>query len=144
MSKSACLVLSGFPIVPTSAVALAVGLLLPGGASANECLLENSICFFDKDLRSFYGDSAAPYSFVEGLRYADYYGKGERGSIEPALGTPIWKFLKCGPTQPSAGHGGLETEKVAPLSSAERVTKDGWIAAYGDIKDVGENVACAD
>ncbi len=132
MNKSACLILSGFPIVPTSAVALAFGLLLPGGVSANECLLENSIYFFDKDLRSFYGDSAAPYAFVEGLRYADYYGKGDRGSIEPALGTPIWKFPIAGYSpahRPPCYRSAVTSTSTTFCSPSLTVRSVSWVAS---------------
>lgn len=100
--------------------------------------------FFDRDFTSIppaAGDFAPAYALAEGLGYADYYGTGDQGQREPALGTPMWRFARCKaagekttavPTpagQPTAAEPGR-------LSSAERREDDGRISAYGYVSDL--------
>ena len=93
------------------------------------------IHFFDKHLRSIsLDDVAAPYAFVEGLGSADWYRGGAEIARRIPIGTPLWKFTSCRESSAVPRQTG-STEK---LSSAEWVTKDGRIAAYGDIKGIGE------
>jgi len=109
-------------------------LLTPRGGGNTEF---HRIHFFDEKLKSFDAEFAAPYAFVEGLGFADHYGKGELGSREPALGTPLWKFSQCKATQPDENSTETKSKEAGALSSAESVTDDGRIAAFGQIRDLG-------
>lgn len=99
------------------------------------------IHFFDKHLRSIeLGEFADPYAFVEGLRSAGWYGGGAESVREIPIGTPLWKFVSCRESSavPAPNENEETTGSTVSLSSAEWIAEDGRIAAYGEVKDVGE------
>jgi hypothetical protein len=109
-------------------------MLVPGDRDSDEF---HRIHFFDSALRCVEGDSAAPYAVVEGLGSADYHGPGQMGSVEPPLGTPIWKLEGCDASDATGGETQPATPQASALSSAESRTEDGLVSAYGDITGIG-------
>lgn len=97
--------------------------------------------FFDKNLRSMELDkSALPYAFIDGLGPADWYGvQADTTARKIPIGTPLWRFARCTASTNTAGATteNKQSGSTEKLSSAESIASDGQIAAYGDIKDVG-------
>ncbi len=94
------------------------------------------IHFFDEELKSAdWEEGAPPYAFIEGLGFADYYGK-DTGGREFILGDPMWKFARCRTARPEQIIGSPQTGPTQQLSSAEWIAGGGHIAAYGNIKDL--------
>ncbi len=98
------------------------------------------IHFFGIDLRSADWVERAPeYLFVEGLGpegYSSHRGKGGRDAV---LGNPMWKLVRCRDFSMDQKVLPLQSTKPAEeqLSSAEWMTDDGRIAAYGYIRSLG-------
>jgi hypothetical protein len=77
------------------------------------------IHFFDEDLKSAdWEEGAPPYAFIEGLGFADYYGK-DTGGREIILGDPVWKFARCRDFQPETTSGSGQIVPSQLLSGAE-------------------------
>ena len=96
--------------------------------------------FFDKNLRSMELDKfALPYAFIDGLGPADWHGvQADTTARKIPIGTPLWRFTRCSEltNTPGANTASKQAGATGKLSSAESITSDGWIAAYGDLKDV--------
>ena len=97
--------------------------------------------FFDKNLRSMELDKfALPYAFIDGLGPADWYGvQADTTARKVPIGTPLWRFAHCrqSTNSPGANAANTRTGSGETLSSAESITSDGLITAYGEINDVG-------
>jgi hypothetical protein len=78
------------------------------------------IHFFNKDLKTRRGpEVATPYAFVEGLGYADHYAH----RMEPSVGTPLWRFLRC---QPPPTKEGTTPRSKLDLSAKSAVFEGGY------------------